>query len=181
MGDFMERDYKVFEMFEKEWGLVTAGTLEHFNSCTIAWGSFGTMWIKPGNGGATATVFIYPTRYTLEFLKANDWFTISFFPESCKKMLGYMGSHSGRDGDKAAACGLTPIAMGESVTYEEANLTFLCKKLYQHQFAKEDLAPEVQEFYASSPYIFPRDENGDWQAHWAFVGRIIDVDDKRSS
>ena len=179
MSGFAEKDYKIFEMFEKDWALATAGTLEHFNSCTIARGMLGTTWVKPGNGGEVATIFLYPTRHTLEFVQQSDQFTISFFPKSYKKMLGYMGTHSGRDGDKAAACGLTPVAMGESVTYEEANLTFLCKKLYQHQISKEDLAPEIKEFYEVQPGIFPRDESGDWQTHWIFVGRIIAVDDRR--
>ena len=181
MSDYTEKDYKIFEMFEKDWALATAGTLDHFNSCTIAWGSFGTLWVKPGDGGQTATIYLYPTRYTCEFAKESDQFTISFFPKSYKKMLGYMGVHSGRNGDKAQACGLTPVAMGESVTYEEAHLTFLCKKIYQHQFDKESMAPEIREYYASSPHIFPRDEDGDWQTHWVFVGRIIDVDDKRQA
>ena len=38
MREFMEKDYKVFEMFDKQWALVTAGTMEHFNSCTVSWG-----------------------------------------------------------------------------------------------------------------------------------------------
>lgn len=47
-----------------------------------------------------------------------------------------MGSHSGRDVNKVEMSGLTPVAIGASVTYKEANLTFLCRKIYQHPFAK---------------------------------------------
>ena len=90
-----------------------------------------------------------------------------------------MGSHSGRDGNKAEAAGLTPVPIGESVTYEEAHLTFLCRKIYQHQFAKEDIAIDVQEHYKANPSSFPPDKNGKWQPHWFFVGEIIEVDDKR--
>lgn len=35
MKDFRQEDYKVFEMFDKQWALVTAGRMDHFNSCTI--------------------------------------------------------------------------------------------------------------------------------------------------
>ena len=70
------------------------------------------------------------------------------------------------------------MAFGRGVTYAEANLTFLCKKLYQHQFTTEDLAPEVQAYYASMPQVYP-DFHGGWQPHLAFVGEIIDVIDKR--
>ena len=174
MDGFKEKEYKIFEMFDKQWALVTAGTIEYYNTCTIGWGSFGTLW----SGRPTITVYVHPARYTSEFLKENNTFTVSFFPEQCKKALGYLGSHSGKDGDKVFSAGLTPIAIRESVTYKEANLTFLCKKLYQHQIAKEDLAPEIRDYYASAPKIFP-DFNGGWQAHLVFVGEIIDVKDER--
>lgn len=36
MKDFRQEDYKVFEMFDKQWAFVTAGGMDHFNSCTIA-------------------------------------------------------------------------------------------------------------------------------------------------
>ena len=41
MNGFTEQAYKVFELFDKQWALVTAGTPEQFNSCTVAWGSLG--------------------------------------------------------------------------------------------------------------------------------------------
>lgn len=89
-----------------------------------------------------------------------------------------MGSHSGRDGDKTAPSGLTPVSIGGSVTYAEAELTFLCKKLYQHSFAADDLSPEIREYYAAGARSFP-DFQGGWQPHLVFVGEIIGVEDKR--
>ena len=61
------------------------------------------------------------------------------------------------------------------MTYEEAEKTFLCRKIYQHQLAKEDIAPDVQEYYAANAKVYPVDENGEWQPHWVFVGEIIEV------
>ena len=178
MENFKEKEYKVFEMFDKQWAIVTAGSMEHYNSCTVSWGSLGNIWGHAGNSRPTVTVYIHPARYTSEFLKNSDTFTVSFYPESCKKALSYIGSHSGRDGDKAVGAGLTPIEIGQGVTYKEANLTFLCKKLYHHQFSKEDITTEVQEYYASMPKAFP-DFNGGWQPHIVFVGEIIAVRDAR--
>ncbi len=103
----------------------------------------------------------------------SDTFTVSFFPKECRKALSYIGSHSGRDEDKAAAAHLTPVPMENSVTYQEASQTFLCRKIYQHQFAKEDIAPDVQEYYREHPGVYPVDEKGEWQPHWVFVGEII--------
>ena len=170
MSSCKETDYKVFELFEKNWALVTAGTLEHFNGCTVGWGCMGTIWNKP-----IVTVFLHPARYTRDFLRENDSFTVSFFPESHKRALEIMGSRSGRDGDKVSTASLTPVAVGDSVGYQEANLTFLCRKLYQHQFEKDDLAPEIQEYYRSFPKAFPPDKKGDWQPHWVFVGEVIET------
>lgn len=31
----------VFELIGKEWGLVTAGTLDNFNMMTVSWGALG--------------------------------------------------------------------------------------------------------------------------------------------
>lgn len=178
MENFKEKEYKVFEMFEKQWALVTAGSMEHYNSCTIGWGSMGNVWGRRGGKSLpTITVYVHPDRYTSEFLKDSDVFTVSFYPQSCKKALGYMGAHSGRDGDKAAAAGLTPVPFGQGVTYQEANLTFLCRKVYQHAFSKEDIAPDVQEYYASMPKLYP-DGKGGWQPHLVFAGEIIDVKDE---
>lgn len=174
MENFREQEYRAFELFDRQWAIVTAGSMEHYNSCTVSWGSLGNIWGRGGKSLPIVTVYVHPARYTSEFLKGSEYFTISFYPESRRKALGYIGSHSGREGDKAAAAGLTPIAMGQSVTYREAEQTFLCKKLYQHAFSKDDLAPEVREYYASAPEAFP-DFKGGWQPHIVFVGEVLDV------
>ena len=132
MEGFKAKEYKVFELFDKQWAIVTAGSMAHYNSCTISWGSLGNIWGHAGHSCPIVTAYVHPARYTSEFLRESDIFTVSFYPESCRKTLSYIGSHSGRDGDKVAAAGLTPVVMGQGVTFREANLTFLCKKLYQH-------------------------------------------------
>ena len=179
MNDFEQMDYKAFELFSKQWAVVTAGSMDHFNSCTVSWGSLGTLWTRPGKTGSVVTVYLYPTRYTRELMTENETFTVSFFPADKKKALGILGSRSGRDGDKAAASGLTPVSVGDTVGYEEASLTFICRKIYQHQMAKEDVALDVQDYYAANPKSYPLDENGEWHPHWVFVGEIMDVVDKR--
>lgn len=173
MARFDEKKYDVFQMFSKQWAIVTAGTMEKYDGCTIGWGSLGTIWNKN-----TVTVYVHPARYTSEFLLKNDQFTISFFPEQYRKALGYMGSHTGRTEDKAAHAGLTPISMKETVGFQEANLTFVCKKLYQHKLSEKDLDASIQSFYAASPKVYP-DFHGGWQPHYVFAGEILDVRDKR--
>ena len=158
------------DLFKERWALVAAGTMDDHNACTIGWGSLGTLW-----GRRTVTVYVYPSRRTFDYLRARDTFTVSFFPPAFKKALGVMGTLSGRDGDKEAAAGLTPVPFGESVTFREAGITLLCRKLYQHAFSKEDLAPEIADYYKASPKVFPPDGNGEWRAHWAFVGEVMEI------
>jgi hypothetical protein len=50
--------------------------------------------------------------------------------------------------------------------------------MYQHQFSKEDITTEFQEYYASMPKVYP-DFNGGWQPHIVLVGEIIEVRDER--
>ena len=98
-----------FKLIGKDWGLVTGGTKDGFNTMTISWGGIGVMWNKP-----VAFTFIRPQRYTYEFLEKDDIFTISFYDESYRKALSLCGSKSGRDINKPAetlpttACLISP-------------------------------------------------------------------------
>ena len=152
----------IFTRFDKEWALVTAGSPENYNGMTISWGGMGTLWGKP-----VVTVYVKPVRYTYGFMNENDYFTVSFYPESCKKALGVMGSESGRDGDKAAKAGLTPIAVGEegrATTFAEAEVTLLCKKIYWNDLDKANM-PEyaVERYYTEE------------EPHRMFIGEVVDI------
>ena len=51
-----------FTKFNQDWGLLTAGTPEKFNSMTISWGSMGTVWSRDvitvyGQGGGEKSVY----------------------------------------------------------------------------------------------------------------------------
>ena len=147
-----------FTKFEKDWALLTAGTEERYNSMTIGWGSLGTVWNKD-----VLTVYVRPDRYTWEFLRDNEYFTVSFFPESCREALAIMGRMSGLDGDKAAAAGLTPRVLPQGITFKEATETFVCKKIYMAPMAYEDVPPVAQRIY----------QNG-IEPHWIIMGEVVD-------
>ena len=146
-----------FTRFEKDWALLTAGTADHFNSMTIGWGSLGTVWNRD-----VLTVYVRPDRYTWQFMKDSDTFTVSFFPESCRPALTVMGRLSGRDGDKVAAAGLTPRFLPQGITFAEATETFVCKKIYMAPMAYEDVPAYAQRIY----------QNG-IEPHWIFMGEVV--------
>ena len=85
----------IFSQFDKKWALLTAGDKENFNTMTVSWGGLGTIWGKP-----VATVYVRTSRYTHDYMDNNEYFTVSFYPEEYKKVLGVLGSKSGRDMDK---------------------------------------------------------------------------------
>ena len=148
-----------YDEFENKWALVTAGSLADHNSMTIGWGGVGCIW-----GKHAATVYIRPNRHTYGYFEKNDHFTVSFYPEDCKKALGVMGSKSGRDCDKDAEAGLTAIPCGETVTYAEARRTLLCRKLFAQDMNAESFTPEViRKFYGSEP------------AHKLYIGEILEI------
>ena len=128
-----------FKLFGSDWGLVTAGTREGFNTMTVSWGGLGLMWTKP-----VAFTFIRPSRYTYEFLERGDMFTICFFDEQYREALSFCGSKSGRNVDKVAETGLTPVFTEDGIPYfEEARLVLVCKKLYAQDLNEESIIEEA--------------------------------------
>ena len=79
-------------------------------------------------------------RYTKEFIDANEHFTCAFFGEgNQREALSLLGKVSGRDvPDKISQAGLTPVEVGGSVAFEEAELVFVCRKLYARELPPED-------------------------------------------
>lgn len=157
--DLNEFEARPFVMFDKDWAIVTAGDLDRFNSMTVSWGASGTLWNKP-----VIIVFIKPVRYTAEFMMDNEYFTVSTYAERYREALSLIGSRSGRDTDKTSESGLTPVAAGRSVTYREAERTFVLKKIYQAPFD----AGAVPGF-AHDLFYNEGDE------HIIFIGEVIDV------
>lgn len=152
-------DIDVLNVFEKEWALATAGTKENYNTMTIGWGGLGTLWNKP-----VATIYIRPNRYTYDFLESNDYFTVSFYDAQHKKALGVLGSKSGRDCDKIALAGFSPKEAGESVTFEEAQVTLLCKKIYFQDMDMAQIPEDVKsKFYDNEP------------VHRMYIGQVVDI------
>jgi len=149
-----------FERFAKDWALLTAGDAGHYNSMTISWGAMGTVW-----GRSAVTVYVRPDRHTWSFLKDHDTFTVSFYPEEYRGALELMGSMSGRDGDKAAAAGLTPRPIGDGVTYAEAEETLVCRKMYMDQMRYEAVPQEAKKIYT-----------GGVEPHYIIIGELIDAE-----
>jgi flavin reductase (DIM6/NTAB) family NADH-FMN oxidoreductase RutF len=134
----MKFNTEIFDQFDKRWALLTAGKTDNFNSMTISWGGLGTLWNKP-----VATVYVRTSIYTHDFMDTNDYFSISFYPEQYRKTLGVLGSKSGRDMDKMRASGLTPKKIGETISFEEAETTIICRKLFKQSLEVANMPEDV--------------------------------------
>ena len=138
-----------FALFNKDWGLVTAGDKESFNTMTVSWGGVGILWNKP-----VAFTFIRPQRYTIKFTEAREYSSICFFEEDFRAALRLCGSKSGREVDKVKETGLTPAFTDEGVPYfEEAKLVLICKKLYAQDFNEQSALDDlVRKNYSGGDY-----------------------------
>lgn len=150
-----------FNYFSQPGGmLVCAGNREQSNAMTIGWGALGTLW---GHRTNTVTVYVAEARYTHEFMEQQDYFTIMTFKD--QNVLRYMGTKSGRDGDKAAALGLH-VAYTDNGTpyYEEAECVIECKKMYSDTFDPAKFKDDV-----------PRDFYDGFTAghHTFYIGKVV--------
>lgn len=137
------------DLIGKQWMLITAGSLSSYNTMTASWGGMGMLWNKP-----VVFIFIRPQRFTYGFVESNDFFTCSFFSHKYRKALNFCGSHSGRDYDKAAETGLSPVATESgSVAFAEANLIIECRKIYFHDLNPEAfLSPDIIKNYPAKDF-----------------------------
>ena len=155
----MEFNTNIFEQYDKKWALLTAGDKSNFNTMTISWGGLGTIWNKP-----VATVYVRTSRYTHEFMDNNEYFTVSFYPEEYKKTLGVLGSKSGRDMDKMNESGLNPKEVEHGMTFAEAEVTLVCRKLMCQPLEPSNMNPDIAEqFY------------GKEAQHDMYIGEVVGI------
>ena len=140
----------VFSLIGDRWMLVAATDKSgKTNAMTASWGGMGVLW-----GKKVAFVFIRPQRYTKRFVDEAAKFTLSFFDDSYKNMLGYMGKVSGKDEDKIAKSGLTVTDRNGAPVFKEASLTLVCRKMYRDTLKEENFIDKsnIEKWYPQKDY-----------------------------
>ncbi len=144
-----------FDLFGN-WGLVVAGDENGYDAMTIGWGTMGRIWNKD-----IVTIYVRPHRYTREFIDKSENFSLCFFEEKYRETLAYFGTKSGREEDKAKACGFTPVFENGCPHFEEARLVIECRKLSVHEMDPSGFIDEsLHQFYPDNDY------------HRVYVGEI---------
>ena len=156
--DICVRDFKenIIELISKEYMLITAGNKDGYNMMTASWGFMGEMW-----GEDSVAVVVRPERYTMDFIESSDYFTLTFFGDN-KDIHKVCGSKSGRNVDKTALTGLSPVASDNYVYFKEARLVLIIKKKYVQPMDKQFLIDKSidEKWY----------QNGGW--HNLIIGSI---------
>lgn len=138
-----------FKLIGKDWMLITAENNNKVNTMTASWGGLGVIW-----GKDVAYIVVRPQRYTKEFIDSSERFSLTFFDDSFKKQLGYLGSVSGKDEDKISKANLTIVHSEKAPYFEEGKLSIICKKLYAQELKPEYfIANELDEkWYPGKDY-----------------------------
>jgi flavin reductase (DIM6/NTAB) family NADH-FMN oxidoreductase RutF len=139
--------------------LCVAGPNGRPNAMTIGWGTVGVIWGRP-----IFVALVRPTRYTYGLLEAAGDFTVNLMPRNMADAVAYCGSVSGRDHDKLAERGLTPVPakMVRSPLIDEAVLQLECRVVHRNKVEPASLPPEIDAMY-----------NQDY--HGLFYGHILAV------
>lgn len=153
----------IFTILDKEWMLLTAGTMDKSNCMTISRGAMGTMWNKP-----LVIVGVRPQRYTYEFMENSQDFTISAFAHDYKDKLLLCGTKSGRDIDKVSECNFSMIPSKKitSPGFDDAQLIIECRKL----FANDIMEPGFSDPSIISAQYPAKD------FHRMFYGEVVHIE-----
>jgi flavin reductase (DIM6/NTAB) family NADH-FMN oxidoreductase RutF len=143
-------------------GEQNAGASRPYNAMTCGWGTAGTLW-----GREVLNVYVRPGRHTFQFMESGEVFAANFFTEENRDVLQLFGTRSGRDLDKVAQTGLTPLAGHGTVYFAQANLVIFARKI-----AWQDMEPghfvdkELEKLYPLRDY------------HRIYTGEILEILEK---
>ncbi|GBU08234.1 hypothetical protein AwDysgo_15650 [Bacteroidales bacterium] len=155
----------VIQLIGEGWMLVTAGKKESFNTMTASWGGIAYIWERP-----STLMFIRDSRYTYQFLQAEESFTLSFFSEQYRGALRICGTKSGRDTDKIKEAGLTAIETPSLLmSFDEARMIIECKKTLVQELDYANLTDAYKETIMEESY------NKEPTKHQLFISEIINI------
>lgn len=148
--------------------MITAKAGNQVNAMTISWGTLGREWEK-----IIFTIFIRETRFTHGLLEKNPEFAVCIPQEDFnRKIIGILGTKSGRDIDKIAEAGVT-LADGEMVSVpiiEAQSIVLECKIIWKRnqQIEESDTAFHIYTTDANGVYVGPNHDT-------IYCGKIVNA------
>ncbi|MDO5296988.1 MAG: flavin reductase [bacterium] len=157
----VQKDFagNAFTFFTKA-PILASGDKQSCNAMTIGWGSLGNYL---GYQRPTVSVYVAPGRYTYEFMERYPRFTVMEFDDP--RIAKYMGSHSGRNVDKAKALNLHIAYTSHGTPYfKEAKSVIECEVMTAfHQTEKDFRSDSPKKFY----------KNFAAGVHTVYIGEVI--------
>lgn len=149
----MRRETSIFDVLQEtlvklsgEGLLLVAG--DPPNPMTIGWGTIGPIWYRQ-----IFTVMVRPVRYTYELMERSTGFTVNIMDDRFSKELAVCGTRSGRNFDKFAATGLTPVRSSRTDGWfiAESAIHFDCRIVHKHLIDPSALDPAISRKYYPKP------------------------------
>jgi flavin reductase (DIM6/NTAB) family NADH-FMN oxidoreductase RutF len=157
----------VFKLIGEDFSVLTAGEGANANSMVASWGGWGILFNKP-----SAFSFLRSSRYTLEIMRKEGTYTMTFFDTEFKDDYMKFGQASGRNGTKMKDTKLTLVQTPSGrTTFKEAKLIIELNLVSVTTVSPDDfLVPENRKFVT--------DANPDGKAsdyHKIVFGEITNV------
>ena len=163
-----ESKIPTYKEIKEHYFLVTAGDEKKCNSMTVNWVSFGIFFQMP-----TLTIYIGAERYTKEFIDKSEYFSVCALDyQKYKEQLNFMGSFSGKFGDKYKKTKLTPVKLDNTMAIKEANTIYICRRLAQSDIIPKTIR-ECEELHTMFDVNNPKDYTT------AYIAEIIKVYEKK--
>ena len=138
----------VFTLTGEIFPVITVGNKESYNSMTASGGGMGLLFRKP------VTLCLFPIkRYTLDLIKNERKYTLSYFSDEYRKQVMFLGSKSGRDSDKMKEVELTYIQLPSgNISFKEARLIIECKLMQITTHGLDDFYTQEAKDYLNEAY-----------------------------
>jgi len=152
---------KTLEMMNDPGLLLLSGNANESNVMTIGWGTIGIIWGKP-----IFCVLVRPSRYTDNFIKKYNEFTVNVPSAGMEETVLYCGAVSGKNYNKFKKKNIT-LLPGKRVKcpiIKECDIVYECRVIHKNSIVPAELMPEI------SPKYYPKEDY-----HTIYFGEILAV------
>ncbi len=115
---------KIIDSYFERIGLLIAGTEDGFCVKPTGWG------VGDSNERAKVLLMVFVDNKIHEYMQSNEFFTICVLPEKYDEKRKLFRNQYEKNMDKVEEAGFTVFQAGESITFREAELTLVCRKLF---------------------------------------------------
>ncbi|MDR1096778.1 MAG: flavin reductase [Tannerella sp.] len=155
----------VFTHVGSDYTVITAGNPSHYNSMVASWGGWGILFNRPATW-----CFLRSSRYTLELIRREQTYTMTYFDGAYREDIMLFGTKSGRDTEKMKESKLTSVQTpAGNMTYKEARLIIECKLVEITTVSPDDFHTEEGRKFITEAHA----ETGDY--HKTVFGEITAV------